>query len=200
MRKLVLVLALIIMAGAGHGMTFRTELSGPAIWSDSTGQKIISNKAFQINLYATNNDTIPYAGAKRTYWVSPFKFSGKVTVQWGDTATIIVPQFRAFWDDLAMAYYESWDGKLPDIYSFAGSASVSGTAYSSGLGEIHIFSWPLKVLSPSGSLCIGIGNAADDAYDWLFENPIPPFSNICWEVGPEPINMSKDSTSNNGDN
>jgi|WetSurMetagenome_2_1015567.scaffolds.fasta_scaffold76398_2 hypothetical protein len=202
MRKLVMVsiLALMVMAGASYGMTLRADLSGAAVWNDGGVQKIITNKTFQINLYATHNDTIPYVGAKRTYWVSPFEFSGDVTVQWGDTGTIVMSQFRGFWDALAMPYYESWDGSLPDIYSFAGSASFSWTAYPTGLGEIKAFSWSLKALSTNGTICIASGNAADEAYDWLFEDPIPSFTGICWTVGPDPNDIDGDGIVNTSDN
>jgi hypothetical protein len=202
MRKLTMVsiLALLVAAGAGYGMTFRTDLSGGGIWHDGLVQKIITNKVFWINLYSTNNDTIPYVGAKRTYWVSPFEFSGNVTVQWGDTGTILISQFRSFWDDLASTYYESWDGNLPDLYSFAGSASFAGTGYPAGLGEIRIFSWSLKVLTTTGTICIAAGDAVNEAYDWLFEDPSPTFSMVCWEVGPDPNDIDGDGIPNQDDN
>jgi PKD repeat protein len=42
----------------------------------------------------------------------------------------------------------------------------------------------LSVTLPSaaGSFCIDSGDAADDAYDWLFDDPQPSFDKTCWSM------------------
>ncbi len=194
-----IVMSALLMAGSQlSAMTLRVDISGPAVWNDGGTKKIKPNFDFKINLYSLNNDTIPGVEPRRMTWISPFVFTGDVSVIWGSPDSIITPQFSSFWDVYVGSYFESWDGQLPDLCSFVGSGNSIG--YSPGLGEILDFVWAAKVSNNSGTLCIDSGDASNDTYDWLFDDPVPSFAKICWTVAIDPNDIDNDGIPNISDN
>jgi hypothetical protein len=157
---------------------FRVELSGPGVWYDNGIQKLRPNSDFSIDLYANNNDTIPYT-IYRSIWSSPFAFEGNVHISWDDTALIPTAQFRSFWDLFQLAYVAGWDGILPDTFSYIGIAMDNG--YWPGLGEIKVLSWQGHV-NDSGFITMKMADPPGYVYDWIFEDPVPLFSPVTWFV------------------
>jgi Dockerin type I domain len=197
MRKLlsisVLVLAVLVageaIAQVGT-LTFRADVSGPAIFS---GNKIVPNSDFYINIYTNNvGGTEPRGGMSIPLSLSFVNSTHKVV--WGDSSLFPQPQFKSFWNVFQTEYVESWDGNLPDLFNFTGVADVgTGGGYPGNLGEILAFRIALKLSCPgnnSGQFCIEQGDAVNDIYDWIFEDPQPTFAKTCWTIGLPPCGYS----------
>ena len=180
----VLVLAILVAGGAiaqVGTLTFRAAVSGPAIYS---GNMIAPNADFYVDI-STNNvgGTQP-----RITWSSPFKFTlvnSTHKVIWGDSSLFAQPQFKSFWNVFQTIYVESWDGNLPDLFNFTGVANASTGGYQGNLGEILAFRIPLKLACPgnqTGQFCVEQGDAVNDVYDWIFDDPQPTFPKTCWQI------------------
>jgi hypothetical protein len=168
--------------GQYGNLTFRSDVSGPGLWMDGSQLTIMPGISFNIDIYCnhtggTNN---------RLTWSSPFNFTKTGTVGdvvWGDTSLFPTTQLRSFFDMYQTTYAESWNGNLPDLFNFTGVANNVG--YPNNLGEIKVFSFQLYITGfcyELGTFCIEQGDAIDNMYDWLFDDPMPTFSKKCWPV------------------
>jgi hypothetical protein len=179
-RKLLLIVtSLMLLAfGSSYGMTLRADISGTGVVEEGGVKKILPNTPINVDIYGNNNDLI------RSIWVSPFVFTGTggvTTATFGSTleSEVINSTLRSAMNLLSMTYTESWDGTLPDIFSYAG-AGFPGLA--TGLGEIKAISLSVTLPSASGNFCIDSGVAADEAFDWVFDDPNPHFEKTCWAM------------------
>ncbi|MCX6829285.1 MAG: Ig-like domain-containing protein [candidate division Zixibacteria bacterium] len=172
-------------------LTFRADVTGAGTWNDHGTIKIQPNAALDVNIYSN------YAGGTkpRITWSSPFLFNGSggvTTVTWGALTNTPQAQFVAFWDLFKTTYTESWDGNLTndigngnlgDLFNYTGVGFMGG--YPAGLGDVKILVFPVTVNATSGSFCIQQGDAANETYDWVFdesEPPFPFFPTTCWTV------------------
>ncbi len=174
-------------------LTFRADISGAGAVNDGGTWKIYADSLLEINIYTTNAG----GSTNRITWSSPFLFSGKdglTTVTWGDTATFVQTAFKAYWDAFKTTYAESWDGNLTndigngqlgDLFNFTGIGLAGG--YPPDLGEQLAIKATLHVNSTAGTLWVKQGDAADDIYDWLFDESAPPypvFDSVSWPIIP----------------
>jgi len=60
MNKIVIgtLINLLVICNFANSMTFRATISGAGVWNDAGVLKIKPNQNFNIEVYATNNDTI----------------------------------------------------------------------------------------------------------------------------------------------
>lgn len=151
------------------------EIRGNAIYGNG-GDTIEVNSRFLVDIHYKNY------GFTRTIWKTPFLFSST-----GNVATLTYQEVYAgpdFYDMCAppgpMAYSDNWEGTLPDqVCIFAdGSFPGDGIDYQALRFEFEIEGDE----NTDGLFCIDKGDFADDDYDWLFENPIPDFDQMCWPV------------------
>lgn len=184
------------MPNLGHTTTLRATISGSGVLDQNGTLKIKPDTEFVIEVYSINNDSIlPPPNENRMTWISPFTFTGDISVQWLDVVNdevfyqdaptldkFVIPQFRGFWDAYVSIYTETRDGNLPDRFGFNGLGFNFG--YPPGLGEIKTLSWRTKTSSTSGQICIEQGDMDNPSCDWLFDDngPTPSFSTTCWEV------------------
>jgi len=187
--------ALMILAicgqASGKGTAFDVVITNDSLKGGSN--------FFTINLYCENDDTItappPPSLANRVTWTSPIAFTGDISVNWLDTALktntayfdsvmaakFVTPEFYNFFDMLkVIVYSESWGDGLPDRFSFVGIANAKG--YPPGLGKIKIASWHARTSSKTGKFCVEKGKMDTDAYDWIFDEPVPDFAKKCWTI------------------
>ncbi|SYZ73626.1 exported hypothetical protein [Candidatus Zixiibacteriota bacterium] len=207
-----LFLLTFMLASAAQALDFRATISGAGVWNDGGTLKILPDREFQIQVYATNNDIIqPPPYEERVTWSTPFTFTGDVGIQWldaisdgtfyGDDATMLkfsTSQFVGFWDLLKGVYSESRDGILPDRFNITGVANNLG--YPPGLGEILVLFWRARVSATTGQICIEQGTMENDTYNWLMDPPVPSFSTVCWSVQINPLDRDNDGIPNTSDN
>lgn len=176
-------LVLLLALGSAQAMTLRADISGDGVYERESSKRIQPGVAFTVNIYSNNTDG-PW---QRLIWTSPFIFTGTddvTNVVWGSTAEpdVIGDTLRGYMTGLSVTYTESWDGVLPDIFSYAG---FGNPGYPPDLGEIKAISIDVTVTGTStteGTFCIDSGDAADDAYDWAFDDPNPTYVKTCWDV------------------
>jgi uncharacterized protein (TIGR02145 family) len=185
--SLLVLAALMIAPINSSALTFRADISGPGVTQYMGVKRIIADSQFTISLYSDNTET-------RDIWSSPFAFTGSVSIEWINSVTgpdyasmelvdvskFATSTFLGFWDILIGLKVESWDGLLPDRFSYVGAGNHSN--YGSGLGEIKILGWTAKSISTDGNICIEQGDMDDESWDWIFQDPIPTFESTCWEV------------------
>ncbi|SYZ72489.1 hypothetical protein TRIP_C20604 [Candidatus Zixiibacteriota bacterium] len=184
----------LIFVGTAFGqvgtLTFRTEIAGAGVWMDGSTLAIAPGAPFYINIYANNVGGVPRLG-----WSSPFKFTfenSTHTVIWGDTALFATSQLKSLWNLLKINYVESWDGNLPDLYCFVGVA-VEPAGYPGNLDEILVFHIPITIScegNKSGYFCIEQGDPVNQVYAWTFEDPVPTYDKICWEIKEPPCGLA----------
>jgi hypothetical protein len=173
-----IALLLLLAFGSANAMTLRADISGTAVYERESTKKIQPNEEFTVEIYSNNNDDY------RSIWTSPFVFTGTNTVttaNFGSIAKTDVASatFRGYWTLLDTTYVESWDGTLPDLFCYTG-AGFPG--YPAGGGELLILTLTVTIPSGEGTFCIDSGDADDELYDWLFDDPIPHFDQYCWTV------------------
>ncbi|MCX6829684.1 MAG: hypothetical protein NT002_10450 [candidate division Zixibacteria bacterium] len=181
----VLVLAILVAGEAIAQMgtlTFRADVSGQGTWTGPP-KRITPNADFYVDIYANNiGGTSP-----RITWSSSFTFTltgSTHKVIWGDSSLFAQAQFKSFWDVYCRTYAESWDGNLPDLFNFTGIAS-GAAGYPGNLGEILVLKIALRLGCPgnnSGQFCVEQGDAINDVYDWIFDDPQPTFPKTCWQI------------------
>jgi hypothetical protein len=186
-----IALVLLLTLGSAQAMTLRADISGAGVYEREAAKKIQPGVAFNVDVYSNNTD-IP-----RSIWAPCFVFTGTgaiTTATFGSTLRqdVINSTFRTYMNVLDTTYTESWDGTLPDIFSYAG---VGFPGYPIGLGEIKVITLAVTVPGTSGTFCIDSGDASDDAYDWLFDDEVT-FDKICWTVADS---NSSDVKSHNSD-
>lgn len=86
----------------------------------------------------------------------------------------------SFWNLLTIFDSLSWDGYLPDTFSFA-AAGIQGMP--AGIGEVHGIRMALSI-DQEGILCIDSIDYPKPSYDWLFSSgeEVPFNGPYCWEV------------------
>ncbi len=159
-------------------LTLRSGVSGAGIYM---GNKINPGLPFSIDVYAKSTDT-----PNRITWSSPFAITGTdVIVSWGDTSQFAQAGFKAYWDVFRTTYAESWDGNLPDLFNYTGvanSAGFSGDGIEKLILKFQANSVTLVGPATVGQICVGQGDAQNDVYDWIFDDPQPAFQPVCFTV------------------
>jgi hypothetical protein len=186
-----IALVLLLTFGSAQAMTIRADISGAAVYEREGAKRILPDSVFSVDIYSNNTD-IP-----RSIWAPCFVFTGTggvTTAAFGSTLRedVISSSFRLYMNVLDTTYTESWDGTLPDIFSYAG---VGFPGYPIGLGEIKVITLAVTVPGTSGTFCVDSGDAADDAYDWLFDDEVT-FDKICWTVADSTTQDVKSHNSN----
>jgi hypothetical protein len=176
-----LVIALLLSFGLANGMDITAAFSGPALWAGDT--KLNVNANFNVTIYAKNG-TDP-SDPLRLGWSSPFAFSGtgNVTTLNSESFTRLAA-FDAIWSMGIFEAQESWDLDLttPDQYNYSG-ISMAGMAADNTLWTCFYFTFNIAGDgSTAGNFCVSQGDFTDDTYDWLFEDPVPSFTQMCMPV------------------
>lgn len=183
------VFLLLLAQGQAYGLTIYTEVSGLGVYG-SGADTILPRVPFTIEFYAS----FAPGDENRLSWSSPFLFYGTASVTaLLDTGTLVRDsEFDDIWDMGAFAdYRESWDGNLTnmapggdrpgDLFNYSG-IDFNPPHLPSG-GVMHLFDVEIPgIAGPSsylGQFCIDSGDAVNNAYDWMFENPSPSFNEIC---------------------
>lgn len=95
-----------------------------------------------------------------------------------------------FWESGVQIYESSMDGSLPDSFCFYAENSAEGDGWPQGLGlqeyitlnmNVDGTMWPYDFI---GTICID-STGFEDPYNWLWENPSPPFD------GPYCVQLTK---------
>jgi hypothetical protein len=182
----VLVLSLMLLSfGLANGFDFQVEI-GAGGYNDGGTMKIQTGGHFQIFVSGRNND-----GYLRSVMATPYVFTGtglNMPITWDDTSTFAQPSFSGLgWSNLFMTYAESFDGNLPDIWSVACAAGITGGFPSDNtwyLMEKFGATATLVDNGTPGTFCIApaYDTPADDAYDWLFDDPQPTWTGTCFDV------------------
>ena len=182
----VLVLSLMLLSfGQSYAtLTFSAAVSGAGAYVDGPNTKINPGMAVSIDVSAASTDT-----PARITWSSPFSITGTdVTVVWGDTALFAQAAFKGYWDLFKTTYAESWDGTLPDLFNYTGVGN-SGGFPGDGVAKLILkFGATVALVGPAttGQICIGQGDAVNDVYDWIFDDPQPTFAPVCFTVAQAP--------------
>jgi hypothetical protein len=176
--NILLAIFMFIAFSSGYTMTFRADISGPGVVNVNGTKMINAYTPINIEVYGNNND------GYRSVWTSTFIFTGMhniTTAEFGSTLEqdIINSTVRGYMWLYDSVYTESWDGILPDLFSYTAAGFPGYPPY---LGEIKIISLSVTLPAEVGSFCIDSGDAADDLFDWLFEDPVPHFTRTCWSI------------------
>jgi hypothetical protein len=162
-------------------LTFSVDVTGPGVWEDGGYYRLSYCTPTAIRIYCTSTE----GDQGRHGWSSPFSFTSTAPineVMWGDYHEFAQPQFLSFWELGTFAYIESWDGQLPDLYGFTG---ISSSGCPLEFGPMKIFEINFIIDGDHhdfGDFCIEQGDAVNDTYDWLFEDPVPTFPKTCWQL------------------
>jgi len=159
-------------------LTITADVTGPAIWG--VGADTI-NPHMPFNIVFTENYLKGPTDSNRATWSSGFQFSGtNITIEWTDTSTWVPAQFQGYFDVFDTIYVESWANGLPDRFNYSGIANNNGVP--GGPFNFIIAGATATLTEFSGQLCVEIGDFNDDAFDWLFDDPMPTFTKKCWAV------------------
>jgi Secretion system C-terminal sorting domain len=188
----VLVLSLMLLSfGQSYAvLTFSTGVSGAAVYN---GNRINpGTNAFSIDISAASTDT-----PNRITWSSPFLVTGTniASVAWDpDTAHYVTPTFAAFWDLFKTPWDASWDGDLTndigngifgDLFNYTGvgnNVGMPGDGVSYLAIQLKATGITLGGAADSGIICVGQGDAPNDVYDWIFDDPQPTMATDCYVV------------------
>ncbi len=149
-------------------------ISGDAIYGTEE-DSIDLNSIFYIDIYYYNY------GFTRTLWQTPFYFTGT-----GDVSVLSYqdiwagPQFYDMCDEPPMAYSYDWDGTLPDYLSIHAEGQFPGDSVS-----YLALRFDLAIAgdeTTEGMFCIDRGDPPGENHDWIFEDPVPDFTQSCWPV------------------
>jgi len=179
---LITMAILLILAVTGlcqsSPVTFTPAISGPAIYGEP--DSINPGYPFYFDLYTNYAETHLF---RRVTWSSPFVFTGNNIshISWGNTTQFVPYSFLSHCEDFWEIYTESWDGALPDLLCVA-CISHMGLPDMTNFLYMHAQA-TITLTGSEGTICIDSGDAVDNAWDWLFDDPQPSFGGpYCWTV------------------
>jgi hypothetical protein len=191
MIKLITTILIVLLSfGFSYWLDFYVVPTGGVYGSGADTLNTNTAFAIEFNANFTSGDET------RLAWSSPFLFYGQngLTTLDGPGTLTSNPDFQDIWDmGYFTTYMESWDGDLTN--SDGGQTgdlfNVSGIDFSAphlpSSGSMWLFTQDFPGITSGsadylGDFCVTQGDAINNTYDWLFEDPSPSFGPVCFPV------------------
>lgn len=191
--------AIVLSFGLANGMTINASVDPGYFWNDGVEDFIKANTGFTIDINMDNSDQFDRVGMSipLTFYMT------------GDVTTFTRPDsgyegFNGFeegspwWGSWYAWTLIDWDGN-PDTINWTGAGSV-GIAAGTGMDLRFKFKFQVAMVDTShvSNICVDScsipGQVPPGKYDWLFDEPSPPFGGpYCWNVKKMP-NMNAEIT------